>query len=308
MESNSATENHFPIRIQFIVPILYIPNHGTFYFLPVSTSSLHDLDDVDINDLLNQLFQQHQPQGPPPASKQAIDGCPIVDINKALVEMKEQCPVCQYSYEEGEKAMELPCKHLYHKDCIIPWLNEHNTCPTCRYELGIDDDEEEPERMSDRYNPSSLNTPVYTTEDAYTHDAENLLDLFAQISLDTEEVPENDESATISYSIETENIFNVNTEDVHTVNTEYIINSTVQTVETNNTTHQNINICTDEQIPCSTCDLVYSEDPNLLRLDCSCNFHSECLTRNLRSMGYTNELDELESFKCPACNLDTKII
>jgi hypothetical protein len=62
------------------------------------------------------------------------------------VTMKEDndtrsCAVCQSDFENGDTCIRMPCpgfRHTFHHDCIMPWLNMRNTCPTCRYELPTD--------------------------------------------------------------------------------------------------------------------------------------------------------------------------
>lgn len=41
-----------------------------------------------------------------------------------------QCSVCTEDFVENEKVRILPCRHIYHKRCIDPWLlNFAGTCP-----------------------------------------------------------------------------------------------------------------------------------------------------------------------------------
>ncbi|KAL6880575.1 hypothetical protein ACP4OV_012140 [Aristida adscensionis] len=43
------------------------------------------------------------------------------------------CPVCLESYAAGEVVRELPdCGHLFHRECVDPWLRQRPTCPVCR--------------------------------------------------------------------------------------------------------------------------------------------------------------------------------
>lgn len=41
----------------------------------------------------------------------------------------EPCTVCHDTLGVGDVVMELPCNHCFHPDCIMPWLESHNTCP-----------------------------------------------------------------------------------------------------------------------------------------------------------------------------------
>lgn len=74
----------------------------------------------------------------PPASKAAIESMPTVEIGEVEVCNEAQCAVCKEEFELGAEARELPCKHIYHSDCIVPWLSMRNSCPVCRHELPSD--------------------------------------------------------------------------------------------------------------------------------------------------------------------------
>ncbi|GER38432.1 RING/U-box superfamily protein [Striga asiatica] len=101
---------------------------------------------------LEQLIQQlaeNDPNryGTPPASKTAVKGLPDISITQEMLASdSSQCAVCKDSFGLKEVAKQMPCKHIYHKDCILPWLELHNSCPVCRYELPTDDPDYESRR------------------------------------------------------------------------------------------------------------------------------------------------------------------
>lgn len=74
----------------------------------------------------------------PPASKAAMESMPTIEISEPHVDAETHCAVCKDAFEIGSEAREMPCKHLYHSDCIIPWLSMRNSCPVCRHELPSD--------------------------------------------------------------------------------------------------------------------------------------------------------------------------
>ncbi|CAH9091250.1 unnamed protein product [Cuscuta epithymum] len=78
----------------------------------------------------------------PPASKAAIASLPTIEIVDSHIASESHCAVCKDPFELCNEAREMPCKHLYHSDCILPWLSLRNSCPVCRYELPAGDSEE----------------------------------------------------------------------------------------------------------------------------------------------------------------------
>uniref|UniRef100_A0A803N594 RING-type E3 ubiquitin transferase n=1 Tax=Chenopodium quinoa TaxID=63459 RepID=A0A803N594_CHEQI len=87
---------------------------------------------------LEQLIQQlaeNDPNryGTPPASKTAVEGLPIVKVTEELLlSDSSQCAVCMDEFQLGAEAKQMPCKHVFHSDCILPWLELHNSCPNDR--------------------------------------------------------------------------------------------------------------------------------------------------------------------------------
>ena len=49
-----------------------------------------------------------------------------------LSDQKAQCSVCWEDFNLDESVNQLQCEHIFHKDCITPWLELHATCPVCR--------------------------------------------------------------------------------------------------------------------------------------------------------------------------------
>ncbi|KAM4549065.1 E3 ubiquitin-protein ligase RNF126-like [Odontesthes bonariensis] len=85
--------------------------------------------------IITQLLNQFENTGPPPADRDKIKSLPTVQVTGEHVASALECPVCKEDYSVGENVRQLPCNHMFHNDCIVPWLEQHDTCPVCRKSL-----------------------------------------------------------------------------------------------------------------------------------------------------------------------------
>jgi hypothetical protein len=43
--------------------------------------------------------------------------------------------MCLDEVAGGGAARKMPCKHRFHDQCILPWLEMHSSCPVCRHQV-----------------------------------------------------------------------------------------------------------------------------------------------------------------------------
>ncbi|XP_077239234.1 RING/U-box superfamily protein [Tasmannia lanceolata] len=108
---------------------------------PYAGNSGDYLDARGFEELLEQLAETDSSRrGAPPTSASFVGSLPHVIIceehekHGSLI-----CAICKDPLAVDTEVNQLPCLHLYHPSCILPWLSTRNSCPVCRYELPTDD-------------------------------------------------------------------------------------------------------------------------------------------------------------------------
>ncbi len=69
------------------------------------------------------------------------DGVEMKKLNCEFAEVddknkEEICSICLESMgseqANSNKLVKLPCKHIFHADCLKPWIEKHLSCPNCK--------------------------------------------------------------------------------------------------------------------------------------------------------------------------------
>lgn len=105
------------------------------------TRTLHDgnyLSNILTNILSNFIVGNNSEDVILPMTEDAINKLEvkkyveIIDPNKS-----DECTICRENFDDTCSVTILPCKHIFHKDCIEEWLkNYHHKCPVCRQDCG----------------------------------------------------------------------------------------------------------------------------------------------------------------------------
>ena len=61
----------------------------------------------------------------------------IEKVKKNIVSLEEidkssTCSICLEEFNSEKEIAILDCKHIYHMECIIEWINKDTSCPLCR--------------------------------------------------------------------------------------------------------------------------------------------------------------------------------
>lgn len=112
--------------------------------------------------------------GAPPAAKEAIEALPVCEYDDLGPNEEDHlCVICQDQFTTNDNIMSMPCRHVFHNDCLKRWLELHNTCPTCRLPIEQEKDAKRKRLQSElertgQSDDSLTTTPSTTLEDGDT--------------------------------------------------------------------------------------------------------------------------------------------
>ncbi|KAI9090882.1 hypothetical protein K1719_028367 [Acacia pycnantha] len=62
------------------------------------------------------------------------------DIDIDSNQKNEYCCICLEDFCDIVEVSTLPCRHVFHYNCVVQWLKTSHMCPLCRYPMPIGDD------------------------------------------------------------------------------------------------------------------------------------------------------------------------
>lgn len=62
-----------------------------------------------------------------------IIGESVNDDRSLMIKDGQFCSICFNLYEQSDELLQLSCQHVYHRQCLMQWLQTHYRCPYCRF-------------------------------------------------------------------------------------------------------------------------------------------------------------------------------
>lgn len=153
--NSNGNSRAFSILNMIYAPRVRPRTTSSFLDMVVNILGMNNQDEGNMEQIINYIMANDTNRyGNPPASKKVVEELEKVCINdENLTSIKLStgelsCSVCKDEFEVKQNLITLPCKHNFHDECILPWLKERNSCPTCRYELPTDDKDYEARKNS----------------------------------------------------------------------------------------------------------------------------------------------------------------
>jgi hypothetical protein len=114
--------------------------------------------DANFDEIVTQILNQFDPSANNQRiSDEDLQHLPRSKVTQQHVDNESQCTTCMDSFNLGEEVGELACHHIFHVDCIIPWLRNHNTCPVCRQQVNPETENWRNENPSNPLPPEQRN-------------------------------------------------------------------------------------------------------------------------------------------------------
>jgi len=136
LEINEAT---FPIRNQYREEVLYNSHFDMHSNTEptIESNLLNSLFDFFLDNSLNfnqNLYEDLQEDVKVTLTQEEFNKFNKIRVsNDNYEKYNKQCNICIEDYKINDFVIELPCKHLFHKECIENWLcKEKISCPVCR--------------------------------------------------------------------------------------------------------------------------------------------------------------------------------
>lgn len=121
-----------------------------------------------VNSVQSETVALHSENNTPyklkPASEKSIAGLAVEEFMKNDVDLETECAICKDEIDFGDKITRLPsCRHYFHHDCLIRWINLQGWCPVCRAEIDTEQiaQGDQEEDAGHNHDPNRLSEHIY---------------------------------------------------------------------------------------------------------------------------------------------------